>query len=184
MRVGPKGLISTFLVCSGATSLAYELIWSRHLGNLLGNSGEAHAVVLATFMGGLALGAWGFGGRADRTLRPLRLYGLLELGIAAYALGFPLVLQALGALYVAAASALPPGGRAAMRVLVSGAALLPPTLLMGGTLPALVRHFASDLSSARREVARLYALNSLGAAAGAFVAGVRLVPALGLLRAS
>jgi spermidine synthase len=183
MHPGRKGLISTFLVCSGATALAYELIWSRHLGNLVGSSGEAHAVVLATFLGGLALGAWLFGRAADRAQRPLRLYGLLELGIAAYAVCFPLVLETAGAAYVAAAPALSPGWRVVARVLACSAALLPPTLLMGGTLPALVRHLAWDLASARREVARLYGLNALGAAAGAFVAGVRLVPALGLQRA-
>src|SRR5262245_13551968 len=51
---------------------------------------------------------------------------------------------------------------------------------MGGTLPALVRHFSSSLAHVRRELARLYAINSLGAALGVFLAGVSLVPALGL----
>ncbi|HEY8206061.1 MAG TPA: fused MFS/spermidine synthase [Myxococcaceae bacterium] len=176
-------MISSFLFVSGATGLAYELIWSRHLGNLLGNSGEAHAVVLATFMGGLALGAWAFGGTADRVRRPLALYGVLELATAAYALLFPVVLGGLGALYAGAAPSLGPAARALARVAISGAALLPPTLLMGGTLPAMVRHGSADLATARRELARLYAVNSLGAAAGAFVAGVGLVPAVGLLRA-
>lgn len=183
MRVGPNRLISIFLFVSGATGLTYELVWSRHLGNLLGNSGEAHAVVLATFMGGLALGAWAFGGAADRTARPLRLYGWLELATAAYALAFPAVLGGLGALYAGAAPSLGLGAKVAARVAVSAVALLPPTVLMGGTLPAMVRHFSADLASARRELARLYAVNSLGASAGAFVAGVGLVPAVGLLRA-
>jgi spermidine synthase len=183
MRGLPNRLISSFLFVSGATGLTYELVWSRHLGNLLGNSGEAHAVVLATFMGGLALGAWAFGGAADRSARPLRLYGVLELATAAYALAFPAVLGGLGALYAGAAPSLGLGAKLAARVAVSAVALLPPTVLMGGTLPAMVRHFSADLASARREVARLYAVNSLGAAAGAFVAGVGLVPAVGLLRA-
>jgi len=183
MRGGPNRLISGFLFVSGATGLTYELVWSRHLGNLLGNSGEAHAVVLATFMGGLALGAWAFGGVADRARRPLALYGALELATAAYALCFPAVLGALGSLYAGAAPGLGHGAKVLARAAVSGVALLPPTLLMGGTLPAMVRHFAADLASARRELARLYAVNSLGAAAGAFVAGVGLVPAVGLLRA-
>ncbi|HYV49636.1 MAG TPA: fused MFS/spermidine synthase [Myxococcaceae bacterium] len=176
-------MISIFLFVSGATGLTYELVWSRHLGNLLGNSGEAHAVVLATFMGGLALGAWALGGAADRTARPLRLYGMLELATAAYALAFPAVLGGLGALYAGAAPSLGVGAKVAARVAVSAVALLPPTVLMGGTLPAMVRHFSADLAAARREVARLYAVNSLGASAGAFVAGVGLVPAVGLLRA-
>ena len=183
MRGGPNRLISGFLFVSGATGLTYELVWSRHLGNLLGNSGEAHAVVLATFMGGLALGAWAFGGVADRARRPLALYGALELATAAYALCFPAVLGALGSVYAGAAPSLGHGAKVLARVAVCSVALLPPALLMGGTLPAMVRHFAADLASARRELARLYAVNSLGAAAGAFVAGVGLVPAVGLLRA-
>ncbi|HVE85864.1 MAG TPA: spermidine synthase, partial [Myxococcales bacterium] len=182
MALGRNRLIPGFLFVSGGTGLAYELLWSKHLGNLLGNSGEAHAVVLATFMGGLALGAWALGGAADRARRPLALYGWLELLTAAYALIFPALLGALGSGYAALAPGLGPGAKVLARVAVSGAALLPPTLLMGGTLPAMVKHLAVDLASGRRELARLYAVNALGAAAGAFVAGVGLVPAVGLLR--
>src|SRR5262245_61591069 len=109
MRGGANRLICGLLFASGATGLAYELVWSRHLGNLLGNSGEAHAVVLATFMGGLALGAWAFGGAADRVRRPLALYGALELLTAAYAAGFPALLEALGAGYAGVAPSLGPG---------------------------------------------------------------------------
>ncbi|NMO17277.1 fused MFS/spermidine synthase [Pyxidicoccus fallax] len=176
----PKNLVAALLFLSGATALVYELVWSKYLGNVLGNSGQAHAVVLATFMGGLALGAFVFGKTADRVKSPLALYGLLELGVGLYALAFPHVLGALEALWLAVAPSVPPGLRVGPRLLVSSLSLVVPTLMMGGTLPALVRHFAASLAGVRRELARLYAVNSLGAAVGVFFAGTKLVPAVGL----
>jgi spermidine synthase len=176
----PKNLVAALLFLSGATALVYELVWSKYLGNVLGNSGQAHAVVLATFMGGLALGASVFGRTADRVKSPLALYGLLELGVGLYALAFPTVLDVLGTLWLKVAPGVPDGWRVGPRLLVAAASLVVPTLLMGGTLPALVRHFASSLSGVQRELARLYAINSLGAALGVFLAGTKLVPALGL----
>ncbi|WAS89284.1 MULTISPECIES: fused MFS/spermidine synthase [unclassified Corallococcus] len=172
--------MAALLFLSGATALVYELVWSKYLGNVLGNSGQAHAVVLATFMGGLALGAFVFGRTADRVKNPLALYGVLELGVGLYALAFPYVLGALEHLWLALAPHVPEGLRVAPRLLVSSLSLVVPTLLMGGTLPALVRHFAASLASVRKELARLYAINSLGAAVGVYVAGTRLVPLVGL----
>jgi len=176
----PKNLVSALLFLSGGTALVYELVWSKYLGNVLGNSGQAHAVVLATFMGGLALGASVFGRTADRVKNPLALYGVLELGVALYALAFPYILDALGTLWLAVAPGVPDGWRVGPRLLVAAVSLVVPTLLMGGTLPALVRHFADSLSGVQRELARLYAVNSLGAALGVFIAGTKLVPVLGL----
>lgn len=176
----PKNLVAALLFLSGATALVYELVWSKYLGNVLGNSGQAHAVVLATFMGGLALGAFVFGRTADRVKSPLALYGVLELGVGLYALAFPYVLGALEHLWLALAPHVPEGLRVAPRLLVSSLSLVVPTLLMGGTLPALVRHFAASLAGVRKELARLYAINSLGAAVGVYVAGTRLVPLVGL----
>src|SRR5918996_1571670 len=105
----PKNLVSSFLFLSGATGLVYELVWSKHLASLLGNSGQAHAVVLATFMGGLALGAYLFGRAADRSRSPLALYGVLEVAIGLYALAFPWVLGALGKAYLALAPSMESG---------------------------------------------------------------------------
>ncbi|MCP3099955.1 fused MFS/spermidine synthase [Myxococcus sp. K15C18031901] len=172
--------MAVLLFLSGGTALVYELVWSKYLGNVLGNSGQAHAVVLATFMGGLALGASVFGRTADRVKSPLALYGVLELGVALYALAFPYVLDALGSLWLSVAPGVPDGWRVGPRLLVAALSLVVPTLLMGGTLPALVRHFADSLSGVQRELARLYAVNSLGAAVGVFLAGTKLVPTLGL----
>ena len=180
MRFPVRPLVLLLLFASGATGLVYELVWSKRLANLLGNSGQAHAIVLATFMGGLALGAWLFGRTADRVRRPLALYGLLELGVGLYALLFVPVLDVLGAGYLAVAPGLGESARVAARLALASASLLVPTVLMGGTVPALTRYFTEVLAAARRELALLYAVNSGGAALGVFLAGMALVPSFGL----
>ena len=175
-----RGVVETLLFLSGATGLIYEVGWSQKLAQVIGHSGEASAVVLATFMGGLALGAYLFGKRADRSVLPLRLYGLLEIGVAVWALLLSACLHRVAELYYALPPALPGEVRALTRVLLSISVLLPPTVLMGGTLPALVRHFTAELPALEKTLSRLYGVNSLGAGLGALLAGLFLIPALGL----
>src|SRR6476469_9945486 len=74
--------------CSGATALVYEVLWSKYLTFMLGSTVQAQTVVLAIFMGGLALGNRLFGGRADRLKRPLAVYGYVEAAIGLYAFCF------------------------------------------------------------------------------------------------
>lgn len=178
-----RPIVLGLLFLSGFTGLVYELVWSKRLANLLGSSGHAHAIVLATFMGGLALGAWLFGRTADRVKRPLALYGVLELGVGVYALLFRFILEGLGNVYLAIAPGLDPdgNGRPVAKLVLAASSLLIPTILMGGTVPALTRYFTQRLGAARRELAVLYAVNSLGAALGCLFAGVSLIPSDGLL---
>ncbi|MEZ4463060.1 MAG: hypothetical protein R3F43_00720 [bacterium] len=86
MRNAPVYLL---YVITGTFGLIYEVVWSRYLGLLMGNTAQAHAVVLATFMGGLALGAFAFGRIADRVPQGLRLYGWIEVGVGLHAVFFP-----------------------------------------------------------------------------------------------
>ncbi len=179
-----RPIVLGLLFLSGFTGLVYELVWSKRLANLLGSSGHAHAIVLATFMGGLALGAWLFGRTADRVKQPLALYGLLELGVGAYALLFRFILRGLGEVYLAIAPGLDPdgSGRPVAKLILAAASLWIPTVLMGGTVPALTRYFTRQLGAARRQLAVVYAVNSLGAALGCLFAGVSLIPTDGLLK--
>src|SRR5512132_3066456 len=82
-------LIGLCFVLSGATGLIYEVLWARMLGLVFGATTLAVSTVLAAFMGGLALGSALAGRLASRIKRPFRAYGLLELGIAVYALAVP-----------------------------------------------------------------------------------------------
>lgn len=172
--------IATLLFFSGATGLVYEVVWSKVLSDVLGNSGQAHAIVLATFMGGLALGAWLFGGLADRLQRPLALYAFIELGVGLYALVFPQVHGAVEAAFLSIAPSFSESARAVPKLLFAALALVPPTVAMGGTMPAMLKHATRDDPSIRGTLARLYAVNSVGAAVGAWVAGTVWIPNAGL----
>ncbi len=172
---------------SGATGLAYQAIWFRHLQALFGVTTQALAVVVAAFMGGLAAGAWVFGGIADRSKHPLRLYGWLEIGVAILAPLVAPLLTGIERIYVALHPSLAeaPVALAALRLGLALVALLGPTLLMGGTLPALtvlLRRESPPSTSLHRDLARLYGLNTLGAVAGTALVGFVLLSAVGLRR--
>ena len=81
-------LVLLLFFCSGATALIYEVIWSKYLGLMLGSTVQAQTVVLAVFMGGLALGNKLFGKRAETFREPLAIYGYLEIVIGLYAFFF------------------------------------------------------------------------------------------------
>ncbi len=180
-----RGLLAGVVACfflSGATGLVYEVLWIRMLGLVFGHTVFAVTTVLTAFMAGLGLGAWLFGRLVDRRARPLRLYGLLELGVGVFCLAVPLVLPWAETLYRALARAAGLSFLAfslAQFVLVL-ALLLPPTTLMGATLPVLSRVFVTDAATAGRRVGALYALNTLGAVVGTALAGYVLLPALGM----
>ena len=70
--------LAVALFLTGASGLVYQVLWSRYLGLLLGSSAVAIVVVLAAFMGGLAIGSWVFGRLSDRPISRLTLYGWLD----------------------------------------------------------------------------------------------------------
>ena len=186
MIVGAVRPLRTPLVLftvSGAAALVLETVFLRQLSWVLGSSAGALALVLAVFLGGLALGAALFGPLADRARRPLRLFGLFEIGAAVAALGLvwlfgdgrELLLGPLRAIEHAT-------GRRVVEFAMAFVLLLVPTALMGGTLPALGRHRIRDFDGFAGSVALLYGLNTLGAAAGTFVAGFFLFERLGISR--
>ena len=88
---GPSlGLLSLMVLFSGMSGLIYESLWVRSFGLIFGNTAYAVTVVLATFMGGLALGGFWVSGRTFKNA--LNIYGRVELGIGALALlTFPLL---------------------------------------------------------------------------------------------
>src|SRR5215831_17612386 len=125
--------------CSGASALIYEVLWSKFLSEMFGSTVYAQTVVLASFMGGLAIGNRLFGYRADGLKRPLQVYGGLEIAIGVYALFFPMLDRAINRLFVTLGTPLimHSGWLLAWKGLLSAVLLLGPTILMGGTLPLL-----------------------------------------------
>src|SRR5262249_27197713 len=169
---------------SGVTGLVYEVIWVRMTGLVFGNTSHAISIVLGAFMAGLALGSWKLGQTADRTTNPLRLYGLLEVGIGLSAALVPLVFRGLDSFYwtIAPTVASIPGGASLIRFVTSFVVLITPTFLMGGTIPVLTRFFTDRIEEVERKVGVLYALNTFGAAAGSLVAALVLIPGIGNIR--
>ena len=92
-------LVAACFFLSGATGLIYEVLWARMLGLVFGGTTLAVSTVLAAFMGGLALGSALAGRRGGQVKRPVRAYGLLEIGIALYALAVPFLFSLVDNLY-------------------------------------------------------------------------------------
>ena len=122
---------------SGCAALIYEIVWFQLLQLVIGSSAISLGVLLGTFMGGMCLGSLLLPRVISARQHPLRVYACLELGIAALAIlilfGMPLV----GGLYIAGAGSGVTG--IVFRGVVAGICLLPPTMLMGATLPAISR---------------------------------------------
>jgi len=183
-KFNSKSILYVIFFLSGATGLVYEVIWVRLTGLVFGNTSHAISTVLGAFMAGLALGSWKLGQRADRTENPLRMYGLLEIGIGISAAVVPLVFRAVDTFYWAMAPSVSsiPGGAGFIRFGASFIILLTPTFFMGGTLPVLTRFFTDNVQEVERKVGVLYALNTFGAAAGSLLAALVFIPGLGNLR--
>ena len=178
------GVIATLFIISGATGLVYQIAWFKYLSLFLGNTTYAQTVVLATFMGGLAIGASLWGRKADRSKSPIKLYAGLELLIGLYCVLYPWLIAIMKDLFVMSVHAmhLPSDSFAVLllKLLISVLTLLFPTILMGGTLPVLVRFVTHNVEESGKNVATLYFLNSFGAVLGSLLAGFLLVPMAGL----
>ena len=183
MRSSAARAYSLFFFLSGATGLVYELLWVRVLYQTFGSTIQSITTVVAAYMGGLGLGAWLLGRRADRDPRPAALYGMLEIAIAVFGLISPLVLGVAHRLYLGIAGALQLTGATsvALRFGLALVVLLVPTTLMGGTLPVLTRTFmGSDRGQLKRSLGLLYGLNTLGAVVGTALAGFFLIELVGI----
>ena len=177
MTVALRLVIYLLFFLSGAAALVYQVVWVRALTLVFGGSHLAITAVLTVFMAGLAIGGFVVGTRADRVIRPLRLYGLLELGIAGSALVFAGLMRLYPALYSILAQGRDDAGvyLTALRLLFSAVALIVPTVLMGGTLPVLSRFIAHQPELLRSRLSLLYGFNTLGAVFGAILAGFVLL---------
>ncbi len=162
--------------------LVFESVFLRQLAWLLGNSAVATAVVLAAFMGGLALGAALCGRVADRSASPLRLYGVLELCAAGSAALLCTLLGPGRELFLAALRVFEPGRAPQQLAEIALAFLLVlvPTVPMGGTLPALGRFVVRQEQGFVGSLGLLYGLNTLGAAGGVFLTGFYLFELVGV----
>lgn len=176
---------------SGLTSVAYEILWTRMMSMQFGVSVFAVVLTVAVFMAGLGAGSLATVGWLARINRPLKLLALLEGGIACYALVLPHVLQGVSASIETAASYLSLGSWYALIAATSGVLLFLPAYAMGAGFPAALAAAGNE----EGKLARLYGLNTLGAALGALLplwllpllgwsGGIRLVAIIGLAGAT
>jgi spermidine synthase len=159
-------------VVSGCSALIYEIVWLQLLQLVVGSSSVSLGVLLATFMGGMCLGALAVARLVSPRLHPLRVFGAIELGIGILGIAILFGMPYVGRLYATSAGQ----GLAAIlwRAAISASVLLPPTVLMGASLPAVARWL--DLTPAGVSwLGFLYAGNIAGAVAGSLLAGFYLL---------
>ena len=157
---------------SGCAALIYEIVWFQLLQFVIGSSAVSLGLLLAAYMGGLCLGSAALPRLRFAQMPPMRVYALLELGIGACGIialfGVPLI----GRIYLAG----PTTGMWGMvlRGVIAAACLLPPTVLMGASLPAISRCIESTPAGVSR-LGLLYSANIAGAVIGCLAAGFYLL---------
>ena len=176
------GLFAIF-VLSGFAGLIYQSIWSHYLGLFLGHAAYAQALVLAIFMGGMAIGAAWIARAGQRWRNLIRGYAIIEAVIGVLGLLFHTLFTSVAAFsYDTLIPALgEPWTVNLARWLIAAALILPQTILLGMTFPlmsgGLIRRYSG---SDGHTLGGLYFTNSIGAAIGALVAVFVLLPSIGL----
>lgn len=176
-----KLILALIFLCSGFAALSYQTYFAKKLALVFGSHSSAAYTVLAIYMTGMALGSACGAALAHRVRRPLYWYGAAEGVIAAYCWITPDIFGLAHAAYVALAHGVrPDAGQLVLYQVMLGAAVLAlPTLLMGVTLPLLVKATAG-VQECFSALSSLYSANTLGAALGALCTGYWLIPAAGM----
>jgi spermidine synthase len=165
-------LLLVLFAGSGCSALIYETVWYQLLQLAIGSTAVSLGFLLATFMGGLCIGSVWFPRLRLAGQHPLRIYAYLELGIAATALLVHLLLPLVNMAYIAGAEHGMPGFL--LRGCLSAICLLPSTILMGASLPAIVRWLRSTPNGVSW-YGLLYGGNTAGAVFGCLLAGFYLL---------
>ena len=174
-------IFSLFFV-SGFAGLVYEILWLRLFSRTFGNTTQAGAVVIGAFMGGLALGAWWIGKKADHHQKPLRLYAYCEFGVAFFALLLLGGYFAADYLYAEVFRSVGPDSiiLTILRILISFLLMALPCAMMGATLPILARRATPQAEQSGKKTGLLYFINTLGAMVGAIFSGFFAIKTFGV----
>jgi spermidine synthase len=170
-RTGFYLILLVLFAASGCAALIYEVVWYQLLQLAIGSTSVSMGILLATYMGGLCIGSLWLP-RLNWKQHPLRVYAGLEAGIALFGLLVLVILPLLNSVYVAVAG---DGlGGMLMRGFLAACCMLPPTILMGASLPAIVR-WIEGTPDGVAWWGILYGGNTLGAVAGCLMAGFWLL---------
>jgi len=159
-------------VGSGCAALIYEIVWFQLLRQVIGASAISLGILLTSYMGGLFLGSLAFPKFVSRRRNPLKVYAVLEIGIGAIGIAMLVLLPLVRFVYFGAVGYGYFG--ILLRAVICLICLLPPTILMGATLPAIARWMETTRSGISR-VGLLYTANIVGAVAGCLLAGFYLL---------
>ncbi|MEL7313278.1 MAG: spermidine synthase, partial [Pseudomonadota bacterium] len=173
--------IFSLMVASGFAGLGYEMVWTRAVTVALGHEIVSVLAVIAAFFAGLGIGAWFLDRPVRRSARPARWYAAFEFVIALWSVFLIVAIDVFNTLvshWLGVAPA--PVQHWLVAFGATFVLLLPATVAMGGTLPALQRVLASVNNRGRGSVAGLYAANTFGAVLGTLVTTMYLVPSQGL----
>jgi spermidine synthase len=162
----------------------YQVIWVRLLTRVFGATTFAVSALLAAFMAGLGLGSFLSSRWLSHFRRPVLWFGVFEIGIGLYAIALNQFMPLTERAFLGLVSSLDLSfhGESVAKLALSFLLLLPPTTLMGATLPLLVQQFVDRMRHVGMRTGTLYAINTLGAAAGCFAAGFYAIPTWGMLR--
>jgi spermidine synthase len=165
-------IVLLLFIGSGCAALIYEIVWLQMLQLVIGSSAVSLGVLLGTFMGGMCLGSLLLPRCLSLRHHPLRVYATLELGIGVIGLALLFILPQVDEIY--AASAMRGTAGLFIRGLIAAACLLPPTILMGATLPAAAR-FVEATPRGISWLGFFYGGNIAGAVLGCLLAGFYLL---------
>ena len=178
-----RSTLALIFLLSGASALIFESLWFRLAGLSLGNSVWSASLVLAAFMGGLALGNAMVARLHGRILHPVRLYAALEFAIGIGGIAVVLLLPRLPGVLGSALGSLTdmPVLLNAVRLTFAFGILLTPAIAMGATLPVLAQALSRQDPNFGANIGWLYGWNTLGAMLAAISTELFLVPAFGIL---
>ena len=174
-------LLLILFIGSGCSALIYEVVWLQLLQLVIGSSAASLAVLLATFMGGMCLGSLLLPRFVSAREHPLRVYALLELGTALFGFAVLFGMPFIQATYTYGMGSWIPG--LVLRSIACAVCLLPPTLMMGATLPAISR-WIEESPQAASWWGFFYGGNIAGGVFGCLLAGFYLLRLFDLATAS
>ena len=165
-------VIFLLFIGSGCAALIYEIVWFQLLQMVIGSSAISLGILLGTFMGGMCIGSLLLPRLISSRRHPMRIYALLEIGIGMLGLVIPLGMPFVGGIYMAWAGT----GVASvvLRAIAAGICLMPPTVLMGATLPAISR-WVKATPEGVSWLGFFYGGNIAGGVAGSLAAGFYLL---------
>jgi len=178
------GVAHGLMLASGFAAMGDEIVWTQQCSSWLGHEAAAMLAVVAAFFGGLAVGGLTLGARIEASARPVRWYAGCELVVALWSAVLLVVASPFSGWVLRATGVEPsPVWQWAVAFCSTFVLLLPATVAMGATLPAMVR-ITDQLRDQGRSIAGLYASNTFGAMLGVLAAAFWLIPAVGLARSA